>query len=412
MSEPQVHVAPAVVPVTDGVITMVGSRQDVLAANPDGRIVAWTGVLTPGLVNAHTHLQYTAFAEVGAVRYPSYIDWSQRFVDEYDARRGEDWHAAARRGVDLALASGTTAFADVVTDTPALDVLVRAGVAGVSYFEVIGVDEAAWHDGVAARIEQIVTTAETTDVTRVGISPHAPYSLDEPVLPASAGLARRLGVRLHVHLAESDGEDAYYRSGTGALAERVAGRVGRRWGVLGRGGAGMGAGAFAEERRLLGPDSHMAHGVYLGEEGRRILRERGSTVALCPRSNLTVGIDTPPVADFLREGSPIAVGTDSLGSNSSLDLAEDLALLRQLATEGGYTGDDLDRRLLDAATMGGAAAIGLENTIGSIEVGKRADLAIFDVDPSLVRVERALVETAAGRCTGTVVAGNIRHRRQ
>lgn len=420
----RVHRAPAVVPVsqppiadgavavTDGVITRVGRFADVRSTSPGSEVIEWDGVMTPGLVNAHTHLQYSVFSEVGAVRHPSYIDWSQRFIEEYDARRGEDWGAAAAEGIRQALSTGTTAFADVVTDASALDALVRAGVAGVSYIEIIGLDEERWRNGAAAQLEHTVTTARTSPVASVGISPHTPYTLDEAVLPMSAGLARRLGVRLHVHLAESDGEDEYYRTGTGALADRIAGIQGRRWGVLGRGGAGMGAGAFADDRGLLGADSHMAHGVYLGEEGRRILRRRRTSVALCPRSNLTVGIDTPPVAEFLREGSPIAVGTDSLGSNSSLDLAEDVALLRVLALEGGYRNAELDRRLLHAATMGGATAIGLDDTIGSLEPGKRADLALFDVDPAPAVVERSLVESAAGHCAATIVAGRTRHSEQ
>jgi cytosine/adenosine deaminase-related metal-dependent hydrolase len=329
-------------------------------------------------------------------------------VTEYEGRRTEDWGATARQGVELGLRTGTTCFADVVTDIGALDALADMGVAGVSYLELIGVDDNAWEERVRARVVDTLRQAHRSPHARIGLSPHAPYSVDEPVLAKAADLAREERVRLHIHLAESDSEDSYYRTGTGALAERVILRVGRPWSILARGGTGMGAAEFASSCGLLGTDSHVAHGVYLGREGRAILRSAGTYVALCPRSNLTVGIDPPPVADFLTEDSLIAVGTDSLGSNTSLDLLQDVAVLRELAVGGGYDRPDLDRRLLAAATLGGAAAIGLDTDLGSLEPGKRADIAVFGVDPEISSVERRIVEDGAGNCLATLVAGEIR----
>jgi len=415
-----VHVAPAVVPVvgppiSDGAIAVeagrivaVGAQATLVPASPDAPVVSWDGVLIPGLVNAHTHLQYTSFAAVGAKPHPSYVAWSERFVTEYEGRRTEDWGATARNGVELGLSTGTTCFADVVTDIAALDALADMGVAGVSYLELIGVDDNAWEGRVRATVVDTLRQAHRSTHARVGLSPHAPYSVDEPVLVKAADLAREEGVRLHIHLAESDSEDSYYRTGTGALAERVSLRVGRPWSILARGGTGMGAAEFASACGLLGADSHVAHGVYLGTEGRAILRSAGTYVALCPRSNLTVGIDPPPVADFLTEDSPIAVGTDSLGSNTSLDVLQDVALLRELAVGGGYDRPDLDRRLVAAATVGGAAAIGLDSDLGTLEPGKRADIAVLGMDSDISELERRIVADGAGTCIATLVSGEVR----
>jgi cytosine/adenosine deaminase-related metal-dependent hydrolase len=173
----------------------------------------------------------------------------------------------------------------------------------------------------------------------------------------------------------------------------------------------LSAAEFAMSCGLLGSDSHVAHGVYLGREGRRLLREASTYVALCPRSNSTVGIDPPPVAAFLAEESLIAVGTDSLGSTTSLDLLEDVALLRRLAVEGGYQRADLDQRLLHAATRGGAAALGLSDRLGSIDVGKRADMAVLAVDPDPHYIERRINEEGAGTCVATLVSGEVRWSR-
>lgn len=392
------------VAVADGTVVAVGRFDDVVGGNEATEVIEWDGVILPGLVNAHTHLQYSSFDVVGSVSYAHYEEWSERFVTEYEARSQEDWATTARRGIEAAIDTGTTCFADVVTDVGALSALVDAGVAGVSYFELIGVDRWAWEAGVEAQLIEAIEAAQESEVARVGISPHAPYSLDEPVLRGMASLARKLGRRLHVHLAESDGEDSYYRTGTGSLAERVAMRVGRRWGILADGGVGMGAAEYADACGLLGPDSHIAHGVYLDEIGRRLLRDTGTYLALCPRSNRTVGVGDPPVAAYLTEGNKIAVGTDSLGSTPSLDLMSDVALLHDIARAGGYERADLAGRLLRAATLGGAEAVGLAHRVGSLEPGKRADLAIFAVDgPDEQIVD--LLASGAGRCVATLIAG-------
>lgn len=424
-----VHRASFVVPVTsppiedgavavgDGRILAVGSFADVRAAQPDATVVEWSGVMTPGLVNAHTHLQYTSFEAVGNTNHADYTAWAVAFVAEYAARRNDDWLLTAVAGLNQMLAAGITCIADIVTDYEVRDLLYHRGIPGVAYLELIGTDEEAWLEREGQRLRDAVATAPTSGVSSVGISPHAPYSLEMPVLRAMGELARELGVRIHIHVAESDGEDEYYRTATGSLADRLRIVSNRRVAILEQGGIGMGAAELVESLGLTGRDAHIAHGVYLGQDGRAIMARTGTVVALCPRSNLVVGIDPPPVADFLRERVPFAVGTDGLSSSPSLDVLEDLALLRRLAVgehdrldrsdpePEPYLADDLDARLVHAVTMGGATALGLADQLGSIEPGKRADLAVFDVAPDGRSPERALVEDGAGACQATMLAG-------
>lgn len=440
-----IHRAGVVMPVStpavvDGAVAVRGQRivavggfDDLMRQHPDGEVVTWEGVLIPGLVNAHTHLQYTGFAELGRTIRVSFLDWSDAFVGEYNRwREGEqraghaesgqhhgavdvegrriavgDWHAAARSGAEIGLSSGTTAFADVVTDFAARDVLAELGLAGTAYLEVLGLDEPRWQ-AAEAHLRAAITSARPSPAFRIGVSPHTPYSVDEPVLRAAAALARQLRLRLHVHLAEVEGEQEFYRTATGPLAERLASIVPDTWYLLARGGAGLGAGEFADRCDLLGADSHVAHGVHLDAAERQLLRERRTVVALCPRSNEVVGTGVPPVAALLEEGNEIAVGTDSLASSPSLDLLDDVARLHELALEQGYQGDGLADRLLRAATLGGATAMGMDDEIGALRPGARADLAVFDVTAAAADAVRDLVTAGAGRCVGVVVAGVVR----
>lgn len=412
-----VHAATTVVPIVgdpiaDGAIAVhedrivaVGCRADVNAEHPAAELVEWDGVMVAGLVNAHTHLQYTSFEEVGAHRYDTYVDWARRFVAEYDRRRAEDWRAIAIDGVDRAVRAGTTCLGDVVTDAAAMDVLVACEVPGVAYAEVIGTDLDDWHDGVAASIEHLLTTTPTSSASRVGLSPHAPYSVAPQVIRASVELARRLGVRIHSHVGEIDTEEQMYREGTGPWAERVRSVHEGPWPLLDEGGSGLGTADFAASCGLIGPDVHLAHGVHLDAAGRLRFAAAGTMVALCPRSNEVVGAGSPPVAAYLADGVPFCVGTDSLGSNRTLDLLDDLAVLRQLAEAGGAASAGLDRLLLAAATIQGARALGLDGELGALTAGRRADFAVFDVEPDPRAVETALVRYGAGRCVATVIGG-------
>lgn len=417
-----IHSADVVVPITaapidrgavlveDGRIVEVGALDEVARRHPGNEVTRWDGVITPGLVNAHTHLQFTGFDRVGSVAYPDYVAWAVEFVAEYDARPAEDWAAACRTGVELSLAAGVTCVADVVTDWEARDVLFDAAVPGVAFLELIGTDWDEWVDGVGDRLESALRSAPHTDWFRAGVSPHAPYSVDERVIEQMVATARRFGARVHSHVAEIESEDELYRTGTGPWAQRVRDVARRRHTIAHRGGVGMGTAELAGSLGLLAPDCHIAHGIYLDAAGRAALKQAGTIAALCPRSNVALAQSPPPVAAYLEEAVPFAVGTDSLGSVASLDPMEDVALLHRLALDAGYDRPDLARRLLEAATLTGARAVGMDTVLGSIEPGKRADLAVFSVDTDAAGAAAALVAGGAGACSAVIVGGMPRSR--
>lgn len=397
----------------DGRILECGNRDDIASRYPGHEELRWSGILMPGLVNAHTHLQYTGFAHLGQVRYAGFEDWSRAFDEVYAERfQTEDWYGAATAGAEMALRSGTTTIADICTDIEAFTAIRDTGLSGCTYYEIMGWDWGQWQqhgrEHEIGRIKEAVSMR--TANARVGISPHAPYSLDTPVLADVASLARWFELPSHTHLAESTYEDAYYRTGEGPLADFVE-TFGRQFEILREGGTGLSSAEFARSVDLVGEGCHVAHGIYLGGSDRALLRDSRTPVALCPRSNAVIGLDPAPIADYLREGSPICVGTDSLASSPSLDLLEDVRLLRDLAVEQGYTSADLSRRLVAAATIGGARALRTKTGrqgVGSLESGKRADFAVFAVESSARSAEDRLVEAGAGSCVASIVAGELR----
>lgn len=410
------HLAPWVLPVVGepirrgGVlvrgerIVAVGTGDELRALDPGATVTEWSGAIVPGLVNAHSHLQYTCMASVGAGRYDGFEDWSRAFQVVYE--EPHDWGASAAAGLEIAVSTGTTAIADIVTDLDALGVLEAGGVHGIAYWELMSLLEDDWRGSGRAITAELV---RTSGVTRIGLSPHAPYSLDTPVLSDLTPLSQELGVRRHLHLAESAWEAEYTMHGRGDLAEQW-----RRWGydgfhLLRNGGSALRPVAYAETIGALGDDVHIAHGIYVDADDRATLRRTGTSVALCPRSNAVIGLDEAPVADYLREGNAIAVGTDSLSSTPSLDLLGDVAELYRVARAQGYAERDLHQRLLTAATLGGSVAMGEAESFGTLVPGLLADFAVLGIDGSSADdVVAAIVESGEGSALATIISGEVR----
>ena len=400
-------------PIVEGAIAVAGGRirhvgdrewvrHELRQRGVDFDEVHWPGILTPGLVNAHSHLQYTGMAEVGRGSYAGFEDWAAAFQPVYES--GLDLAMDARAGAAQMIAAGTTAVADIVTDVEAASALHDARLHGITYWEVMSWTNAAWAERGRAEVEARLDSLPSPPGT--GLSPHAPYSLDVEPLLEIPDIVRERGSRLHIHL----GEAAFEREHGEALPWRE--RRPASFQALRDEGFGTGATEFVDELGVLGPDCHIAHGVYMTARDRSVLRQRGTTVALCPRSNAVIGLGEPPVAAYLVEGNAIAVGTDSLSSSPSLDLLGDVAALHRLARHQGYAHRDLSALLLRAATLGGAHAMGLDTgpqRTGYLAVGAVADLAFFDVDVAAAddMIERLVVD-GAGRAAATFIDGEVR----
>lgn len=392
---------------TDGRVLAVGPR-DWLACRADA-VVEWQHALLPGLVNAHAHTEYgPAFADLATSGLPF-----PRWILHLSGRRKEmdeaDFYAEAAGSAAQMLATGTTCVADVVTIGPGTSALAEAGLAGTSYLEVVALDATSWPARRATLLEQLAAVPEGRSV---GISPHTLYTLGTSVFAEVVALARERGLRLHVHLAETAEESEFVLAGTGAYA-KMARRVGWDLELL-DGGSGLTPTLHLADLDGVGPDCHVAHGIHVDARDRALLRDSGTVVALCPRSNAVLQSGRPPVADYLREGVPFAVGTDSLASCPSLDLLADARELRRIAIDQGYAEADLPVRLLDAATRVGALACGAEGS-GVLAQGSRADMAVLDLgaDPARLAadpVARATAVLDAGVCVATVLAGQVVRR--
>jgi cytosine/adenosine deaminase-related metal-dependent hydrolase len=356
------------VAVDAGRIVWVGRPGD--PGEPEGSVRdLGAGVLMPGLVNAHCHLELTGLR--GALA--AYLDGPHRgsrfvpWVREMLRARGRLEPAAAReatrQGIEELGSTGTVAVGDVSNELGHLDLLDESGLDAVVFYELIGWDP--------ARADQVLALAEgRVDQVReerveVRLAAHAPYS----VSAALFALLVSRGGPASVHLAESPEETRFLRDGGGELAAFLEERVGR----VAFDPPGTSPVRYLDSLGALRPGVVAAHCVQVDPEDRALLAERGGHVAVCPRSNRNLGIESAPVPEMLRAGVRLCLGTDSAASVGTLDLMQDVAALRREFP-------DLDPAVVvRMATAGGAEALGFRE-LGSLEPGKRAALAFASAD--------------------------------
>lgn len=405
-----IHAAPVVVtmvgePIRDGavlvegdVVVDVGTRSDVVAKAPSARVRQWPGVMTPGLVNAHAHLQYgPSFAHLATGERP-FAEWILELALIRQRMSDDGWQVEARGSAHQLLKSGTTAVADIVGHAGPIAVATSLGLQGIAYAELAGVDAKGWPSALE-RLENVLGISGRPR----GVSPHTLYTLSSQVFRDMVDLARARGLRLHPHLAETADEAEWVLAGTGRFSA-ISQRFDLDFELHGK-GSGRSPVQHCDDLGGLGPDVHVAHGVHVDADDRALLRERQTVVALCTRSNAILQAGEAPVADYLAEGNPVGIGTDSLASSPDLDLLAEAKATRDLARKQGM--EHPERAIVQALTLGGAQAVGQD--LGTLVPGKRADLAVFDVP--VEEPFRDLIEHGAGRCVATVLGGRLVHRR-
>lgn len=357
--------------ITNGLITEIGSGR------PPSTATEIDGVILPGVVNAHTHLELSWMREqvAPALTMP-------QWVESLMALRRTVGHEPAEPildGIREARAAGTALVGDISNTLAAYDGLSRSSMSGAIFRELLGfnvTDPAAVIAATRAQIEQLPRISRL----RASIVPHAPYSVSPSLMRAIADAAG--DDRISIHLGESAEEVEFLRHGSGAWRELLG-----KLGTWSDGWQAPGAGPvdYIAAHGLLNERLLAVHCVQLTDSELRKLAAAGATVVTCPRSNRWTGAGLPPVARFYASGVRLAVGTDSLSSVEDLNVFAELRLMRELAP------DVPARELLASATRHGADALGFGDELGTLEPGKRAELIAVDVPASTVDVEEYLV---------------------
>ena len=386
----------------DGRIAYVGER----SAAPHGTDVDLGDVaLMPGLVNAHTHLELTVMR--GFLEDLDFRSWIFRLTRaRREALAPERLVDSARVGVAEGLLAGITTYADTNDSGAPFRAMLDMGVRGISYQEVFGPDPVQCADALAGLRGKVdALRRDATALVSAGVSPHAPYSVCDALFEGTAAFAVREGLPVAVHIAESEDESSLVQHALGGWAES---HRSRGLDVVPRADSPL---RLLERVGVLDARALLIHCVRVDAGDVGAIARHDCAIAHCPASNAKLGHGIAPLTDFLSAGIRVGIGSDSVASNNRMDLLDEarLAILMQRARTAQFNAISA-AEALELATLGGARALGLESEIGSLDVGKSADLAAFPLDaPRSAPVfdpASALVFAASGRmATFVAVAG-------
>ncbi|WP_339728796.1 amidohydrolase family protein [uncultured Gimesia sp.] len=363
-------------PLEGAVVEVEGSRiAAVYAGDHPQAIDLGNSALIPGLVNAHTHLEFSHLERPLGPTAP-FTDWirsimKSRFESHVSVKQ------SIQQGIAESLAAGTTCLGEIATSVESVHQLGQTEPAprAVVFRECLGfsADRIAGQEQMAAEFLEQQTEGEMYGRLRLGLSPHAPYSVHPDLYLNLVQQARDQGVPVAVHLAETQAELDLLERKQGPFVELLS-----ELGLWDPRILNEGMRLYDYLVPLAELTSALAvHGNYFGKEEIEFLRQAPQiSVVYCPRTHHYFGHPPHPWLTLISQGINVALGTDSRASNPDLSLWNELLFLRE-AFPGISTG-----LILECGTLAGARALELSDEIGSVTVGKRADLALIQLPDS------------------------------
>lgn len=381
-------------PIENGIVEVEGSRISAVHGRHDPDATDLGNVaLIPGLVNAHTHLEFSELEQPLDPPKPFTL-WIGSLVEHRRTRR-QPVVESLSQGLIQSRTNGTTTVGEIATvDWPA-DLPDSLGPRTVVFRELLG----RLPESVTLQLEVANTHLRNrpADQSRAifGLSPHAPYSVHPELFERIIDLAVSQQAPVAFHLAETRSELEFLARGTGEFTRML-----QSFGVW-RDGVALRNVRPLDYLRPMSKLDHglVVHGNYLDAEEIEFLAQHPNlTVVYCPRTHAFFGHTPHPWQQMLASGVRVALGTDSRASNPNLSIWEELQFLRNLAPDF----DPL--RLLQLGTLDGATALGLEAETGTLEAGKSADIAIVALSDEPGEAWQLLFSSAS-RVSGTMIRG-------
>ncbi len=373
--------------VKNGTITYMGRSSQASKIKAEKKIDAKGKVALPGLINCHTHIPMTLFR--GMAEDQPLDKWLKETIWPSEAKlKPEDVYTGALLGCQEMIESGTTCFADIYFHENMVAKAVKeSGLRGVL---AEGIIEAGNKERGEKMLQNSVVFIEKHHGQADGrvttmLGPHAAYSCSPNLLSQIGEIAAELEVGVHTHMAES---------------EKMSKKLREEY--------GLSEVDFLDKAGVLEADVLAAHCINLARKDMQTLSERKVNVAYVPVSNMKFGLGTARICELINLGMNVALGTDGPASNNTLDMFETMKVAA-LLQKNLYLDPKIltAKEVLEMATIKGAEALGLSKEIGSLEVGKRADIILVDISKThtvpLHNIFATIIYSARGSDVDTVI---------
>jgi len=397
-------------------IAAVGTLDEVRRTFPDAEVTDHgNAAILPGFVNCHSHLELTSMrGSLDDVEY-DFRSWLLRLNSIREKMSVEDIAAAAFDGAMEGAEAGVTCFGDIGRNGSAgMTALKRAGLRGIVFqeteFSPDNRTAAADFEALGQKFEKLKD--EETDLVRVGLSPHSPYTVSSRLFEMIAQYSIINRIPLTIHAAESTAEFDLLTRGTGFFTD-IYEKFGFDWNS-----PHCTPVEYLERLGVLSARPLLAHCVKVSTSDIDRIETYGARIAHCPKSNAKFGHGYAPLEAFLDAGIAVGLGSDSVASNNVCDMLEESRFAALSARNRSDSQRFVSaREALTAATLGGARALGLDASIGTLDRGKQADIAVVSLT-SLAQqpindVHAALVFSSNARdVVMTMVAGREIYRNE
>lgn len=375
--------------VEDQTIVACGKASDLRESAHGATVVDYPGcIVTPGLVNAHTHLVLSAAG--GLLEPAPFVEWLPRLVKGISSMTAEQQRASAALGAIRCLEAGVTVVGDIAYGIESLEAAREAGVGGVFFWEILGIEA----EGLFTTLERTgfpLSGSHGTDRDIGGISPHSVYTSGPQLLAAVHTFSSVGDIPLAIHLSESQAEVDLTLKGDGGLV-----------GVAQRSAHGFTPPGTTPVHYLHSvgalEGAALIHMGYADNDDLALVAAAARGVVACPRSNAFLHNRVADVERLLSMGCPVGLGTDSAASNADLDLMREARALRDECVPV------TDHDLIELLTLGGATVLGIDDRFGSLAQGKQADLSVWRV-PVGADPEGAFVQYASADNVEAVMSG-------
>ncbi|MGD9630999.1 MAG: amidohydrolase family protein [Pyrinomonadaceae bacterium] len=400
-------------PIKDGAIALdadkiveVGDREALISKFP-AFLVEDLGraAILPGFVNCHSHLELTALRGALDEVEHDFKAWLLKATAMRAALSDDEIISSAIDGAREGAAAGVTCFGDIGRFGHAgVAALKEVGLRGVVFQETeFSPDNSTADEDLKILVEKFEKLKqEETDLVKVGLSPHSPYTVGSRLFELIAQYSIINRVPLTIHAAESADEDALMMRGEGLFAD-FASRAGLEWNS-----PHCTSIEYLERLGVLSARPLLAHCVTVSDSDINKIRSNGAKIAHCPKSNAKFGHGYAPFEKFLDAGIAVGLGSDSVASNNVCDLLEESRFAALAArNRPGSNRFVSAREILETATLGGAKALGLDHLIGTLEPGKQADIAVVSLSQHAQQPVRDIYATLVFSSNGRDVVETL-----
>lgn len=371
-------------PIIDGIVAIDGERiaavgpaEEVMQQYPGAQVTDLGSVMfLPQAINAHTHLELTALAELGKeyVAGRSFVQWIRNLVTAWRTIPVDVQVEGSREGCRMLIESGTAAVGDISNTHASLAPLLESGLYGVIYHEMLNPDPSEAQRVLQRAQEQVRQWRSEYGEERVrfGVTLHTPFTVSAELFRLTLPWVIEEQVPFCIHIAESPAETEYLLYGTGEIADTLFPSTVpiTQW----ISPPGCSPVSYLDRLGVLAARPLLVHGVQVDQADLRLLAEQHIPMAHCPRSNFLLNCGRMPLEAYQEVGALVATGTDSLSSSPSLSVWEEGVSAMKTHLAAGLKLDPHD--LLRMCTLDGARALGFEAILGSLEAGKLARLAV------------------------------------